>query len=184
MLRFFFRNKPDPAVRHMYEVVVAKARSPVFYTNYGVADTLDGRFEMIVLHITPFINALRTGEMMGVDGQALFDHFLSDMDQNLRTIGVSDVSVPKKMKKMGAAFYGRYEAYLSAGRDRADLAAAMARNVLDEPARLGSPQAYALADYFLALTDLAPATLTAAPQFPDPLAFAPRRAAEVVEVAS
>ncbi|RAH96972.1 ubiquinol-cytochrome C chaperone [Acuticoccus sediminis] len=188
MFRFFFRNKPDPAVRQLYEAVVAQARSPVFYTNYGVADTLDGRFEMVVLHITPFINALKDGEAMGVDGQALFDHFLSDMDQNLRTIGVSDLSVPKKMKKMGAAFYGRYEAYLSARGDRADLAAAMARNVLDEPGRPDSPAAFALADYFEALCAAAPDRLEARPNLPDPHAFAPRMAgagaAAVAEVAS
>ncbi|UOM33708.1 ubiquinol-cytochrome C chaperone family protein [Acuticoccus sp. I52.16.1] len=169
-------------MRQLYDAAVTQARSAVFYTNYGVADTLDGRFEMIVLHISPFINALRSGATMGVDGQALFDHFLSDMEQNLRTIGVSDLSVPKKMKKMGAAFYGRYEAYLGARDDRTGLAAAMARNVLDQPDRLASPQAFALADYFRALSDMAPETLTATPRFPEPLAFAPRR--EAAEVAS
>ena len=81
MLRFFFRNKPDPAVRQLYEAAVAQARSPVFYTHYSVADTLDGRFEMIVLHMTALINGLTDGDVMGLDGQALFDHFLSDMDQ-------------------------------------------------------------------------------------------------------
>lgn len=173
MLRFFSRNKPDPAVGQLYEAAVTQARTPVFYTDYGVADTLDGRFEMIVLHIAPFINALADGATMGVDGQALFDHFLSDMDQNLRTIGVSDVSVPKKMKKMGAAFYGRYEAYLAHVGDRAGLAAAISRNVLDTPERLDSPQAFALADYFEALCAAAPSRLTANPSFPDPHRFAP-----------
>ena len=173
MLRFFFRNKADPAVRHLYEAAVTQARSPIFYTHYGVSDTLDGRFEMIVLHITPFINAIRGDSGIGVDGQALFDHFLSDMDQNLRTIGVSDIAVPKKMKKMGAAFYGRYEAYLAALGDRRALAAAAARNVLDTPDRLDSPEAFALADYFTALCAMAPDHLTATPHFPDPAAFAP-----------
>ncbi len=123
--------------------------------------------------------------MMGVDGQALFDHFLSDMDQNLRTIGVGDVSVPKKMKKMGAAFYGRYDAYLSARRDRAD---ARRRHGAQRAGRTGRgsdrPRPTRWPTISCALTDPAPATLTAAPQFPDPLAFAPRRAAEAVEVAS
>ena len=182
MLRFFFRNKPDPAVRQLYEAAVAQARSPVFYTHYGVADTLDGRFEMIVLHMTALINGLTDGEVMGLDGQALFDHFLSDMDQNLRTIGVSDIAVPKKMKKMGAAFYGRYEAYLSAQGDRAALAAAVARNVLDRPGAETSPEALGLADYFRALIETAPHTLTPRPVFPDPAAF--RAPAASVEVAS
>lgn len=118
---------------------------------------------------------------MGVDGQALFDHFLSDMDQNLRTIGVSDVSVPKKMKKLGAAFYGRYGAYMAHRGDRAGLAAAMSRNVLDTPDQPASPQALALADYFEALCEAAPDRLTANPSFPDPSRFAPaRQAAQAV----
>ena len=178
MLRFFFKNRQDPAVGRLYQMAVDQARSPVFYQNFGVADTLDGRFEMIVFHITPLIDALRTEDgALDPAGQALFDTFLADMEQNLRTIGVGDMSVPKKMKKMGAAFYGRFDAYRRARGTRGELAAAIARNVLDDPDRPASAAALALADYFAAMADAAPATLAAADRFafPNPMPFAPNR---------
>lgn len=185
MLRFFFRHKQGPAVRRLYDAAVAQARSSVFYTSYGVADTLDGRFEMVVFHITPLIDRLRdeSGAISG-GGQALFDTFLSDMDQNLRTIGIGDISIPKKMKKMGAAFYGRFDAYRRAHGDRGRLAAAFARNVLDAPDRPASREAFALADYYAALAQSAPARVEARPCFPDPARFAPVRAEEREAVTS
>ncbi|WP_420392136.1 ubiquinol-cytochrome C chaperone family protein [Acuticoccus sp.] len=169
----------------MYDAAVAQARLPVFYTDYGVADTLDGRFEMVVLHVTPLIDGLRDeGGSLLPEGQALFDHFLSDMDQNLRTIGVGDLSIPKKMKKVGAAFYGRFDAYRRAMDDGDALAAACARNVLDAPDRPTSPEARALARYMRALRDAAPGKLTPSPHFPDPARFVPDGAAVEAEGAA
>lgn len=177
MLRFFFRNKQDPAVAALYARAVEQARQPSFYQNFGVADTIDGRFEMVVLHVAALVDALRDDAgALTPEGQALFDTFLADMEQNLRTIGVGDMSVPKKMKVMGKAFYGRFDAYRSAAADRARLAAAMARNVLDAPDRL-SAAAFALADYWLALAAAAPATAAAPFEFPTPEKFVREEAA-------
>jgi cytochrome b pre-mRNA-processing protein 3 len=174
MLRFFFRNRQDPAVAALYGRAVEQARSPAFYQSFGVADTIDGRFEMVVLHVAALVDALRDeAGALRPEGQALFDAFLADMEQNLRTIGVGDMSVPKKMKKMGQAFYGRFDAYRSAeGRDAR--AAAMARNVLDAPV---GPEAFALADYWDALAAAAPRTAAQPFAFPDPRAFAPQEVA-------
>src|SRR6185295_7942279 len=64
--------------------------------------------------------------------QALFDHFCSDMDANLREMGVGDLTVPKRMQKFGEAFYGRAAAYdraLQAGAE--PLAQALCKNILD-----------------------------------------------------
>lgn len=172
MLRFFFRNKQDPAVARLYQLAVEQARLPVFYQEFAVADTLDGRFEMVVLHVAAFVDELRDGGgALTSEGQALFDTFLADMEQNLRTIGVGDTSVPKRMRAMGQAFYGRFDAYRSAGADRAALAAAMARNVLDAPDRPLAREALALADYYAALAAAAPRTAAAALVFPEPRAF-------------
>ena len=152
MLSNIFGKKTDPAVVRLYDRAVAHARQPVFYRTYGVADTLDGRFEMIVLHVCPLIDRLRdeAGATLPF-GQALFDTFVKDMEGNLRTIGVGDISIPKKMKKIGESFYGRLNAYRHAVGDDGELAHAIARNVLDAPSAAGSDQARALARYYAAM---------------------------------
>jgi cytochrome b pre-mRNA-processing protein 3 len=91
---------------------VAQARLPGFYRDFGVPDTLDGRFDMIVLHAFLALHRLkRDGQAQGPVGQALFDLMFADMDASLREIGVGDLSVGKKVKRMATGFYGRVAAY-------------------------------------------------------------------------
>jgi cytochrome b pre-mRNA-processing protein 3 len=106
----------------------------------GVPDTVNGRFDLLVLHLWMVLRHLR--ELPGGVqlSQALFDHFCSDMDANLREMAVGDLKVPKQMQKLGEAFYGRAAAYDMALADNSEaLALAINRNVLDggqiEPAR-------------------------------------------------
>ncbi len=131
----------------LYAAAVAQARQPALYTAMGVPDTLDGRFELIVLHVHLLCRRLGAfgGEGAGL-AQALFDTMFRDMDRNLRELGVGDPSVPRRVKAMIQAYYGRgkaYDAALAAG--ELALAATIARNVYNiaEP----SPQAEALAAY-------------------------------------
>jgi len=179
MLRFFRKRPTDPDVLCLYDEVVAKARAPVFYRPFAVPDTLDGRFDMVVFHLWPVIDALRDGNgHVNAAGQALFDTFVADMEGNLRTIGVGDTSFPKKMKAIGRAFYGRFEAYRTAHPDEAALAGAIARNILDDGDAARNPPARALARYANAMRE---AARTALPlngfAFPDPADFAPGAAA-------
>lgn len=173
----FFKKQTDPRVLALYDRAVRAARTPTFYQNFGVADTLDGRFDMVVLHISPLIDGLRGEDgALTEEGQALFDTFVRDMEQNLRTLGASDTTFPKKMKKIGQAFYGRFNAYRSALADEAALATAIARNVLDDEARGESEEARALARYLAAAYAGARETGTKVLEdfaFPDPSAFAP-----------
>ncbi|MEM6762178.1 MAG: ubiquinol-cytochrome C chaperone family protein [Pseudomonadota bacterium] len=175
MLRFFRRKPINPAVRQLYDAAVAQARQPVFYQTFGVPDTLDGRFDMVVFHVWPLIDALRDENgSISEDGQALFDIFVEDMEQNLRTIGVGDTSIPKKMKAIGRAFYGRFDAYRKAGGDEGELAAVAARNILGDETLSGSVQAAALARYGLAMrAATADADLADAFTYPDAEAFDP-----------
>ena len=129
------RQSRDDTIRSLYGVIVAQARHPLFYAAYGVPETLDGRFDMIVLHLCLVMRRLRSGssEVRAVS-QRLFDLFCSDMEHNLREIGVSDLSIPKEMRRLGEAFYGRAGAYdraLDAGEEAA-LAAVLGRNVFAE----------------------------------------------------
>jgi len=115
----------------LYDQIVAQARSPAFYRDYGVSDTLDGRFEMIVLHLFLLLRRLEAaGEDGPALGQQVFNRFCTDMDENLREMGISDLRVPKEMRRIGDAYYGRAKAYDAALRNKESLRTALARNVL------------------------------------------------------
>ena len=128
-----FRRTPrDDTIAALYGAIVAQARSPAFYRSYGVPDTVNGRFELILLHAVLLVSRLEAeGGPVRQLGQAVFDHFCSDMDANLREMGVGDIAVPRKMKAIGEAFYGRKRAYESAmaAPGLEELAAALVRNV-------------------------------------------------------
>jgi cytochrome b pre-mRNA-processing protein 3 len=146
-LPLFRRSPRASAAEVVYARIVEQARSPALYRDLGVPDTLDGRFEMLILHAILYFRRLRSeDEASRRVGQAVFEVMCRDFDASLREIGIGDLTVPKKMKAMVQAFYGRGAAYDEAldGGDSAALAAALARNVLPgEPAG----QATALADY-------------------------------------
>ena len=116
----------------LYGQAVAAARAPALYRDLGVPDTLDGRFDMVGLHTALVIRRLRALPEPGPTlAQAVFDAMFSDMDINLREMGVSDLSVGRKVRAMWEAFHGRafsYEAALADG-DRTALAEALERNV-------------------------------------------------------
>jgi cytochrome b pre-mRNA-processing protein 3 len=126
----------------LYAAVVTAAREKALYSELGVPDTLDGRFDLVGLHATLLIRRLRLLPEPGPAlAQAVFDAMFSDMDINLRELGVSDLSVGRKVREMWEAFHGRavsYEPALAAG-DGAALAAALARNVWRGAAPDGAP---------------------------------------------
>jgi cytochrome b pre-mRNA-processing protein 3 len=133
MIFHLFRRPPrEESIASLYGMIVAQARTPAFYQAYGVPDTLNGRFEMVVLHgilVLRRLNALaEPGRRMG---QAVFDMFCQDMDDSLREMGVGDLGVPREMRRIAEAFYGRraaYDAALGAAGPQ-PLVAALARNV-------------------------------------------------------
>jgi cytochrome b pre-mRNA-processing protein 3 len=97
-----------------------------------VADTVSGRFDLLVLHLWMVLRRLRSIEGGAGLCQALFDRFCDDMDANLREMGVGDLTVPKRMQAFGEAFYGRSAAYDVALIDgREALAQALCKNILD-----------------------------------------------------
>src|ERR1043165_5052916 len=125
-------RRPKPTIDALYGAIVAQAREPGFYAALGVPDTVSGRFDMVLLHVVLVLRRLRqVGDKDGEGeralaqelSQQLFDRFCRDMDHNLREMGISDQGLPRHMRRVGEAFYGRaqaYEAALSegAGEDR------------------------------------------------------------------
>ena len=145
ILKRFFAPRAV-AARTIYEAIVAAARHPIPYARWGIADDIDGRFDMIGLHMFLTLDRLKGEDE--IFRQQLVDEFFADMDRSLREMGVSDVSVGKKVRKMAEAFYGRigaYDAALSAGGEM--VAAALARNFF--PFGDKRDGAAKLADYFL-----------------------------------
>jgi cytochrome b pre-mRNA-processing protein 3 len=136
IFQFFRRSPEDHNIASLYGMIVAQARAAPFYRSYGVPDTVNGRFEMIVLHAVLLLRRLESEPApLRRLGQGLFERFCQDMDGSLREMGVGDLAVPKKMHKIGEAFYGRQAAYMAAlaAPDLAPLAAALARNVFGVP---------------------------------------------------
>ena len=139
---------PAGTIEAIYGMIVAQAREPLFYRAMGVPDTVNGRFDMLLLHMWMVLRRLRPVDGGPELSQALFDHFCADMDANLREMGVGDLTVPKRMHKFGEAFYGRAAAYDSA-LDAGDepLAQALRKNILDggDIGQAGQLAAYAKA---------------------------------------
>ena len=122
----------EGAADTLYRSIVKQSRQPEFYSECGVPDTPDGRYDMIVAHVVLILRRLRRAPSNTKDlAQALFDLMFADMDQNLREMGVGDLAVGKRVRAMAKAFYGRlaaYDAALSNGDDDA-LRSALRRNL-------------------------------------------------------
>jgi cytochrome b pre-mRNA-processing protein 3 len=149
ILRLFRKSAATEAVYAVYSAIVAQSRQPRFYADWGIPDTVTGRFDMICLHLALLFRRLRSeGRDVADFSQAVFDLFFRDMDRSLRELGASDLAVPKKIKKMGNIFYGLL-AHLNEAMDKGDAAeveAVLVRNIYDgEP----SPHAPALAAYLM-----------------------------------
>ncbi len=115
---------------HLYGGAVAAARDPYLYGTIGAPDTLDGRFDVIGLHVFLLIQRLQRDPEPGPAlAQAVFDAMFLDMDINLREMGVGDMSVGKRNRAMWEAFHGRAAAYAAAWDDETGMEKALARNV-------------------------------------------------------
>lgn len=150
-----FRRPPfERAGFELYGAAVAAARQPRFYGELGVPDTVAGRFEMVCLHnglLIRRINVEATKPAKDL-AQAVFDAMFSDMDVNLREMGISDLRIGKRVKMLWEGFHGRAQSYADTldAADAAALAAALERNIwVNEAAPEGSGAA--LAEHAMAL---------------------------------
>lgn len=146
----------EKLVEAVYVEIVAAARRPDLYSRLGTPDTPLGRFEMLSLHLMLVLDRFsRSGEDAAVAAflQDLTDMFFQDVEHSIRELGIGDMGVPKRMKRLARMFYGRAESYGAALRagDRPALAAALARNVRPDDTQWA--QADAMAGYALAIAD-------------------------------
>lgn len=123
---------PRGTIEAIYGMIVTQAREPIFYRDLGVPDTVNGRFDLLLLHLWLLLRRLRTAARGPELSQALFDRFCEDMDDNLREMGIGDQVVPKRMRAFGEAFYGRTKAYDQAFEEGGEaLALAICKNILN-----------------------------------------------------
>lgn len=160
----FGRNRHQAAVLRLYAGIVGQARHPAFYTasdhtvsageGRGVPDTVEGRFEVVTLHAWLVMRRLAAeGPDLAALNQALFDHMFTDLDFSLRELGASEMVVGKKVKDLGAHFYGRADAYESGLKEPAPaLEAALDRNLFGSTLPDG-PEVAAVAAYVRASAD-------------------------------
>jgi len=142
---FYYLTTPR-AKRHkaqtLYMQAVEQARTPIYYQNYAVPDSVDGRFDMIALHVFLVTKDLQDARLY----ELVIEAMIQDMDRSLREMGVGDMSVGKKVQKMAHAINGRLQAYRQSWPEVSALAAALERNLYrgDEGRR---SEAVALAGY-------------------------------------
>jgi len=147
IFQFFRRTRDDPSIASLYGTIVAQARAKALYPRFQVPDTVNGRLEMVLLHMVLLLRRLNEEPEGAPFGQAVFDLFCQDMDDNLREMGVGDLAVPREMRRIGEAFYGRQAAYngaLASSESQA-LVEVLKRNVLQ-----GGEGAEMLASYMRA----------------------------------
>lgn len=128
--RLFSPSPEQLRAQALYAQLVELSRRPYFYTQCGVPDTLDGRFEMILLHLFLMLKRLKAESDPASDAlvRQLSESFVDDMDRSLREIGVTDTGVGKRVKRMAVAFYGRLQAYEDALASDEALMEALTRN--------------------------------------------------------
>lgn len=113
----------------MYITLVQQSRKAFFYIDCAVPDTLDGRFDIILLHVFLKLHALKQGNGEEELSRMLLECLFDDMDRNLREMGVGDMGVAKRVKTMSKAVFGRLEAYTKAFPDADAMGEALMRNV-------------------------------------------------------
>ena len=140
----FLRPANPPQAVALFEAAMARSRAPVLYAELGLPDTMQGRMEALMLQLAALHRRLaRAGPHGPALWQDTLDYAMSEIERAMREVGVGDVTVPKRMRRVAEAFYGRAKAYgaaLDAG-DRAALAAALVRNAYadapPDPATVG-----------------------------------------------
>jgi cytochrome b pre-mRNA-processing protein 3 len=128
MLKLLRKPRGERALaERLLKAIVGRSRAAVFFNELHVPDTLDGRFDLSVLHAWMVLD--RLGKLGNRSlAQQLTDALFTSFDEGLRELGAGDIGMGRRMKQIANAFYGRLRAY-SDSQDEAALAEALLRNV-------------------------------------------------------
>lgn len=116
LLDRLFSPRPDPrdALRPLWAEVVTQARDPAWYRQGGVADTLEGRFDMVTAILALVLLRMETAPSLAAQSAPLTEIFVEEMDGQLRQSGVGDLMVGKQIGKLMSTLGGRTGAYRAA----------------------------------------------------------------------
>ncbi|MEE9346660.1 MAG: ubiquinol-cytochrome C chaperone family protein [Robiginitomaculum sp.] len=146
MLGLFKRRAEDVSAANLYSACLSQSRLPEFYRSIGVADSYDGRVDLLTLHLTFIMKAARkfgaAGEQLS---QALYDVMVEDFNIAMREEGLSDTGIKRRIKPMLALFYARAKVYMAALESGDDLQALMSQTLLADAG--SSKGAAVMADY-------------------------------------
>lgn len=137
----------DVNAHRLYQRTVDQARKPVIYESWGVPDTPLGRFDSIALHCFLVLNRLKDETRAAGFAEKYSGALFNDMDRSLREMGVGDLSVGKKVRKIAEGFYGRSAAYARALAGGEALVDTLARNLYGDGTRPDDAVLNALAAY-------------------------------------
>jgi cytochrome b pre-mRNA-processing protein 3 len=121
------RGEKQKLAERLYEGASLRSRDAVFYREFAVPDTFDGRFDLLTFHTWLLLEEIDAREEREL-AQAFVDALFTQFDEGLREQGAGDMGMGRRMKKIADAFYGRLEAYRGAASEFA-LAEAIARNL-------------------------------------------------------
>lgn len=145
----FLRSRTPRQAIALFETVSMRARTPVYHMRWGVPDEMEGRLEVLEMHLAALYRRLSRIAPHGADlWRDVLDHAMAEIERAMRDVGVGDVTVPKKMRRIAEGFYGRAKAYGDAldANDRTALIAAVSRNVFGEETPNATPSAGASTD--------------------------------------
>lgn len=141
--RLFAREDDRAPVRPLYAALAAHARTPDWYVEGEVPDTIDGRFEMVTLMLSLGLMRLDTiGGSAAGPAALLAEVFVEDMDGQMRELGMGDVVVGKHIGKMMSALGGRLGAYRAGFAGDASANEALVRNLYAGSAPSAAALAY------------------------------------------
>ncbi|MEQ1931228.1 MAG: ubiquinol-cytochrome C chaperone family protein [Parvularculaceae bacterium] len=144
MILPFLRKDPNrEAAQALYGRAVGQARLPIFYEELGVADTVEGRSELVMLHVFLVLTRLKSEGGARQLGRCVSEAFFENMDDSLREAGVGDLVVGRKIRALAEGLHGRmaaYDAAIEEGAETGALESALARNVYFSPDRRAAVQ--------------------------------------------
>lgn len=148
--RLFQGRRESIAAAEFFSKIVAQARDPAFYRDLGVPDSLDGRFDMVALHVFLVMRRLKgQGAAAAKRSQRLYEVMIDDFEKSLMEMGVGDTGIGRRVKTMARGMAGRIQAYdrALADSDGRHLEVALDNNLYGtvpsvDPARLAAMAAY------------------------------------------
>lgn len=153
---FGTESDPREEIRPLWHALVGEARDKRWFAQCGVADTIEGRFDMISAVVALATLRMERSEALARDTAYLTELFVEDMDSQLRESGLGDPSIGKYVGRLVSAMGGRIGAFREALAGERAMEDVVAKNITlldDADGAALAAGLRALADRFAAIAD-------------------------------